>query len=159
MAKTSSNEELGERIERLVQEHIEASRRAAQEAVQRAFAAAVTRPTRTTTPTAERARRGGKRRPPHEIAALSEQLYEAVCAKPGETMSVLGAGVGLSARELHRPMALLKRSGRVRSVGTRHLTRYFPMMNGTSASAWCLITRPRRHQRATASWRLDRSRR
>jgi ribosomal protein L36 len=46
---------------------------------------------------------------------------------PGETMTVLGPQVGASARELHRPMQLLKRAGRVRSVGTRHSTRYFPM--------------------------------
>jgi hypothetical protein len=70
-----------------------------------------------------------KRRAPEEIAALGERLYQAVCAKPGETMTVLMADVGGSARELQRPMALLKRAGRVRSVGARHLTRYFPMVN------------------------------
>lgn len=39
---------------------------------------------------------------------------------------VIGPAVGAPARTLHRPMMLLKRAGRVRSVGTRHATRYFP---------------------------------
>jgi hypothetical protein len=42
-------------------------------------------------------------------------------------MRVLGAAVGASARKLYRPMRQLKRAGRVRSVGTRHATRYFPV--------------------------------
>jgi DNA-binding Lrp family transcriptional regulator len=133
MANTTSNQELGERIERLVQEHIVASRRAAQEAVERAFAS--------TTRVPVRARREvrtsavGKRRTPAEMAALAEQLLQAVCVNPGETIAVIAAQVGASARELHRPMSLLKREGRVRSVGARSSTRYFPMTNGAAASA------------------------
>jgi hypothetical protein len=50
-----------------------------------------------------------------------------VRAHPGETMVVLAPQLGASADDLHRPMSLLKRSGRVRSVGQRHQTRYFPM--------------------------------
>ena len=63
------------------------------------------------------------------MAGLAERLYEAVCANPGETMAVLIAKVGGSARTLHRPMWLLKRSERVRSVGERQHTRYFPMVS------------------------------
>ena len=69
------------------------------------------------------------------MAALGERICDAVYAKPGETMTVLAAELGASARELHRPMALLKRAGRVRSAGARHLTRYFPMVDGAAASA------------------------
>jgi len=61
------------------------------------------------------------------MAALGERLYEAVRANPGEGMTVLMAEVGGTARDLNRPMMLLKRTGRVRSVGQRHQTRYFPM--------------------------------
>jgi hypothetical protein len=46
---------------------------------------------------------------------------------PGETMTVIAPTVGATARELNRPMLRLKQAGRVRSVGTRHATRYFPM--------------------------------
>jgi hypothetical protein len=62
-------------------------------------------------------------------------LYAAVCAQPGETMSVLGPALGHSPRELNRPMLALKRSGRVRSVGERHHTRYYPAVVRSSASA------------------------
>ena len=136
MANTTSNQELGERIERLIQEHMMGSRRAAQGAMDRAFASAAGAPTRA------RVRREGaspsasrKRRTQTEMLALAEQLFQAVCAKPGETMMVLAADVGTSARELHRPMSLLKRDGQVRSVGATSFTRYFPMTNGASASA------------------------
>lgn len=135
MAKTTSNEELGERIERLVQEHIAASRAAAQDAVARAFASAAPAPARARARQQVMPSTTGKRRTPAEMAALAEQLFQAVCAKPGETMMVLAADVGTSARELHRPMSLLKRDGRVRSVGATSFTRYFPMTNGAAASA------------------------
>jgi hypothetical protein len=134
MAKSCSIEELGERIERLVQEHIAASRRSAQVAVERAFTSAGGRP-----PIRRRAQRrasgsGGQRRTPAELTELAERFYQVVSAKPGETMSVLMADVGASARELNRPVALLKRAGRVRTVGSRNNTRYFPM-GEESASA------------------------
>jgi hypothetical protein len=38
-------------------------------------------------------------------------------------MAVLGPTLGKTPRELHRPMMVLKRAGRVRSVGQRHQTR------------------------------------
>src|SRR5881628_417668 len=121
----TANQDLGRRIEQLVEEHIAASRIAAQEAVARAFAAAAHRTPPARSPR-QVATRTFKRRPPEEVAALGERLYQAVCANPGAGMIVLATEVGASARELHRPMALLKRAGRVRSVGARHLTRYFP---------------------------------
>jgi len=131
MTNRTSIQDLGKCIEQLVEEHIAASRRAAQVALERAFGAGARAPAQSP----RRARvAGGRRRPPEEIAELGEQLYQAVCAKPGEGMLVLAADVGASVRELNRPMTLLKRAGRVRSVGARHLTRYFPMAAKTSAA-------------------------
>jgi hypothetical protein len=126
MTRPPNSQELGERIERLVQEYISETRVAAQAAVDRAFARSVgveARPLRQSTPPSGRR----IRRRSTEIAALGERLYEAVCKTPGESMMVLGAAVGASARKLYRPMRQLKRAGRVRSVGTRHATRYFPV--------------------------------
>jgi hypothetical protein len=54
-------------------------------------------------------------------------------AKPGEAMAVLARGLGTSVRELHRPMALLKQADRVKSVGQRSSTRYFPKAEAASA--------------------------
>jgi len=130
---TTHIEDLGKRIEQLVQGHLAASRQAAEAAVQRAFGSA------SETSGRPRSRRGpakgSGRREPAEVAALAERLYQAVCAKPGETMAVLAADVGASARALHRPMTNLRRAGRIRSVGQRHLSRYFPTTKGAVASA------------------------
>jgi hypothetical protein len=121
---TTATRDLSEQIEKFVREHIEASRRAAAAAVERAFAATATRPRAQRVQSASRAT--GRRRPATELATLSERLYESVCAQPGETMAVLAPDVGKTPRELHRPMAVLKHAGRVRSVGQRHQTRYYP---------------------------------
>ena len=67
------------------------------------------------------------------LSALSERLHKAVVAQPGETMAVLAPGLGCSPRELHRPMAVLKQAGRVRSVGQRHQTRYYPSVRAPRA--------------------------
>lgn len=121
-------------IERVVREHLVASERAAAVAVERAFLVSASPPT---------SRRSGAtsktttvRRTSTEIAMLGERLYETVCAHPGVTMKALIAQLGGSARELHRPMTLLKRQGRIRSVGQRNQTRYFPMVSG-NASKTC----------------------
>jgi hypothetical protein len=128
---THRNQTLNEQIEQLVRTHIEATRREASEALARAFSSAfaapranaVPKPTRTTT----RSRRGAS-----ALSALGERLYEAVRAQPGETMAVLAPELGCTPRELHRPMAVLKQAGRVRSVGQRHQTRYYPTARSAS---------------------------
>ena len=135
MANITSTQELGERIERLVQEHIAATRRAAQDAVARAFASSTGERARPRVHRQVRSSAGLARRTPGEMAALADRFYEAVCAKPGETMRVLMGDVGASARELNRPVAFLKRAGRVRTVGARNHTRYFPMAHDASACA------------------------
>ena len=75
----------------------------------------------------KRPRPPSRRRSPEEIAALGERLYEAICRHPGETMAVIAPVVGASPGELRRPSVLLRREGRVRSVGQRHAMRYFPL--------------------------------
>jgi hypothetical protein len=136
MTNTNSVHDLGRRIEQLVQEHIAASQKAVQEAVERAFGAAAGKrgvPPRRRVATPGPASQ--KRRASAELAALGERFYSVVCAKPGETMTVLAAEVGASARELNRSVALLRRAGRVRAVGQRSQTRYFPMASGSRGSA------------------------
>jgi len=87
---------------------------------------------RAAVPSPSRASNG--RRSAVELSALGERLHEAVCAHPGETMSVLAPKLGKTPRELQRPMTVLKRANRVRSVGQRHLTRYFPTLARAVAS-------------------------
>jgi hypothetical protein len=133
MTNTATPQALCERIEQLVQEYISATRIAAQAAMDRAFAS--TGGEKVMKRRQDGAPRPSRRRPSAEVAALGEQLYAAVRERPGETMTGLAPVVGRSARDLQRPMTLLKRAGRVRSVGRRQGTRYFPKAGEREASA------------------------
>jgi hypothetical protein len=118
--------ELERQIEQMVAAHVAALRKAAQGAVERAFAAASAAvPTMPSRPRA--ARTVGKRRAGSELLALGERFFEALSRKPGETMVVLSAEVGASPQELQRAVARLREAGRVRTVGERSAMRYFPL--------------------------------
>jgi hypothetical protein len=134
---SESNRDLVQQIEQLVREHIDATRRAAAAAVERAFSSATpSRPVRTRSNSSEPSKRvGSARRSQADLAALADRLHELVCAQPGETMAVLAPQLGATSSELDRPMTALKKAGRVRSVGQRHLTRYFPTVPRAAASA------------------------
>jgi hypothetical protein len=121
-------EGLQQQIEQLVGEHLAAQQRAVTAAVQRAFALEAT-------PNRARSARTGtqRRRGASEMSELQERLYQAVRASPGETIMTIAAHVGQPPRALNRPMFHLKREGRVRSAGQRHLTRYFPMVAAKSS--------------------------
>lgn len=114
-------------IEELVRGHIAELRAGAAAAVERAFARAAAHGRRAGRAAASAPRASGQRRPPQEMAALAERLYAVVCAHPGAAMTVLAAELSTRPRELNRPALLLKRAGRVRTVGQRQGTRYFPM--------------------------------
>ena len=126
---TKSLEQKIERaVEQIVREHLAACEAAAAVAVRAAFE----RASKATPEATKSARRGSARSPAprrsrEELAALEERLYEAIRRPPGETMAVISPAVGATARELHRPATTLRQQGRVRSVGQRQYTRYFPM--------------------------------
>ena len=110
-------------IEQLVMQHIAACRRAAVDALERAFASAGGVPV-----IAPKIAKGvNVRRAPEEVVALGERLYKVVCKKPGEKMSVLAQEIESTPSELQIPASRLKQAGRIRSVGQRQFTRYFPM--------------------------------
>lgn len=127
---------LAEKIERmvceLVAEQLEQTRLAVVAAVTRSFATSA----EMSAPKAERKRASNRkpraRREPDEVAALAERLCKLVCASPGEAMTTFAADMGTTVRELHRPMSKLKDAGRVRSVGERHRTRYFPAVTAST---------------------------
>lgn len=132
---TNTNDDLGKRIEQLVLEHVAATRKSAQEAVDRALAASGMAAPVSAGPVPVRARTAGsgKRRGAAELTALGERFYRALSSKPGKTMAVLAADVGATPRELHRAVAGLKQAGRVRCVGERSKTVYFPLVNSSAA--------------------------
>ena len=75
------------------------------------------------------------RRTGEEIAALEKQLLDAVWTTPGEPMSALAPRIGVSPSTLQVPVARLKAAGRLKTVGTRQFTRYFPTERGGQSSA------------------------
>jgi acyl-CoA reductase-like NAD-dependent aldehyde dehydrogenase len=113
-------------IEELVREHVAALRRAATAAVERAFAQATARGAKGGRGKPA-AREGVRRRASEEVAALGERLYAAICAHPGSAMTRLATEIGSTPGELNRPATQLRLAGRVRTVGQRHGTRYFPI--------------------------------
>lgn len=123
---TKSLEQKIERaVEQIVREHLAACEAAAAVAVRAAFE----RASKATPKSSRRkpARAPSTRRSREELAALEQRLYDAIRRHPGETMAVLAPAVGATARELNRPATVLRRQDRVRSVGQRQYTRYFPM--------------------------------
>jgi hypothetical protein len=127
-------QELGERIERVVREYISDSQIAAQAAMARAFASqAGPHPRRIRSQTPMPPRSGRNRRAPAQVVALAEHFYQAEGEHPGEKMAVLSGLVGSTARELHLSVTALKSAGRLRSVGSRNATRYFPLLGQAAA--------------------------
>ena len=102
MTKTT---ELEERIEQMVAAEIAALRRAAQGAVERAFAAGSAAAPTVAPSRRQVVRAPGKRRAGSELSALGERFLEVLIQRPGETMVVLSAEIGATPRELHRAVA------------------------------------------------------
>jgi hypothetical protein len=137
MSTPSSTEELTKQIEQLVEQYVAQSHRAAREALERAFgsAAPATKANRRSTSARGPRRAGGQRRSAEAIEHVAARLYELVRDRPGESMVAFATELAVPARTLERPMTLLKREGRVRSVGQRQRTRYFPAVGSKAAKA------------------------
>jgi hypothetical protein len=123
---TNTTSELERQIEQMVAAHVAALRKTAQGAVERAFAAASGTAPAVTASRPRAARAASKRRGVSELSALGERFFEVLRRKPGETMVVLSAELGVSPRELQRAVARLRKGGRVKTVGERAAMRYFP---------------------------------
>jgi hypothetical protein len=136
VVRMTTNHDLAEQIEQLVRNHIEATRKTATAAIERAFSAAPPASERPGAHAAQRKPRAkaAPRRAVEEVLALAEQFYAVLCRSPGETMATLAPQVDASPRALHVAVARLKRAGRVRSVGQRQHTRYFPMTSTSMPS-------------------------
>lgn len=125
-SKPRTAQDLADEIEALIADFLASHRAAASAAVQRSFAMAGQARAR---PRAPRAASpvSAPRRSMDEMSALSERLYAAICARPGESMAVLSPVVGATPRALQLPATRLRRAGRIKTVGQRQGTRYFPM--------------------------------
>lgn len=137
MKTPKTPEQLANAIESLVASYVDDVRRTVQEAVMRSFLkpGPAPRSARGRHVRDADAGRLAKRRTAEELGELCEKLYGLVCARPGEAMTVFAEQIGLPLISLHLPMSKLKAEGRVRSVGERNLTRYFPVVGRRSKNA------------------------
>jgi len=67
------------------------------------------------------------RRSTEALTSMADQLYQAVCEQPGESMRAFGQTLGCKPRELLLCMRRLLAQGRVKKAGERQNTRYFPV--------------------------------
>ena len=136
MKTPNSTLELADAIESLVASYMETVRESTQQAVERAMRRPVAR-MRQSSPTgrvlASRSRSPSARRTATELQQVCDVLCERVRMQPGASMAELAEQMGADAQSLQSPMGKLRASGRVRSVGQRHLTRYYPTVVRTAA--------------------------
>jgi hypothetical protein len=134
----TTHSDLAKQIEDLVRQHVDALRASAAAAVARAFAAApppVSARASTQAKPARTRKKAGPRRPPEELVALGERFYMVLCQQPGQTMATLAPQVGVAPRVLQVAVARLRRDGRVRAIGKRQHTRYFPISTSSSGTS------------------------
>ena len=128
MKPPSTPEQLANAIESLVTSYLNEVRRAAQQAVERTLSRPADRESRSkssgpprTAPTASTTRRTAA-----ELDEVCDRLCALVHSRPGESIVALAEEMAEPPSSLQRPMAKLRSDGRVRTVGQRHLMRYFP---------------------------------
>lgn len=136
MRSPSTPEQLANAIESLVASYIDEVRQAAQQAIARSLSRSMQapRPAKSANHRQLSPRSATKRRTAAELDQTCEKLCALVRARPGESIVTLAEDMGASAGTLQRPMAKLRAEGRVRSVGERHLMRYFPAVVRPAAS-------------------------
>lgn len=140
----TTHPDLSKQIEDIIRQHVDTLRASAAAAVARAFAAS-SPPTSARTSAQPRPARPRKkaapRRVPEELVALGERFYAVVCQRPGETMTTLAPQVGVAPRVLQVAVARLRRDGRVRVIGKKQQTRYYPMVTSSSVATATMATK------------------
>lgn len=132
--------DLAKQIEDLIRQYIDTLRASAATAVARAFTTLPPVSTRASTSTSTQPRpvrprkKAAARRAPEELVALGEQFYAVLCQRPGETMTTLAPQVGVVPRVLQVAVARLRRDGRIRVIGKKQHTRYYPMAASASST-------------------------
>ena len=130
MKNPTTTVELAGAIESLLASYMDDVRAAAEQAVARALARQGQELGRRSSNAPVRQSLGSKSHSSRRSAAALDDACLALCdlvrARPGSSMAELAENLTLSVRELQRPMAKLRKEGRVRTIGQRHLMRYFP---------------------------------
>ena len=138
MTLPKTPDQLAEAIEKLVAGYVDEARQMVQSSLEQSFARHTAPAGRVKKKQAIRDRATQPtvaRRSADELAAIRERLYELICAHPGESTTLFSDQLGISAKDLHRPVSKLKAEGRIRSFGERNQTRYFPAVGRRSKNA------------------------
>lgn len=133
MKSPTTTIELAGAIESLIASYMNDVRDAAEQAVARALTQRETsRRTSEARGRAPAAKSQSSRRSATALDETCQALCDLVRARPGSSMVELAEQLRSTVRELQRPMAKLRADGRVRSVGQRHMMRYFPAVTRAS---------------------------
>jgi predicted transcriptional regulator len=126
--------ELAGAIESLIGLYMKGVHEAARQAVERALIVSTAgRPPRGGRKVASTPATSANRRTATQLDEACNTLCEMVRAHPGASMVELAERMGAKIPILRRPMTSLKSAGRVRTVGQRNLTRYYPAVVRSSA--------------------------
>jgi hypothetical protein len=134
MKSPSTTVELAMAIESMIASYLDSVRDAAEQAVARALArqgqelgrGSSKAPVRRTNEPKSHSHSHSSRRTASALNDACQALSDLVRARPGSSMVELAEQLSSSVVELQLPMAKLRTEGRVRTVGQRHLMRYFP---------------------------------
>lgn len=133
MKSPTTTIELAGAIESLIASYMNDVRDAAEQAVAGALTQRETsRRTSEARGRAPAAKSQSSRRSATALDETCQALCDLVRARPGSSMVELAEQLRSTVRELQRPMAKLRADGRVRSVGQRHMMRYFPAVTRAS---------------------------
>lgn len=72
------------------------------------------------------ARADGTKRSAEHLAQLTERLFEQIRAFPGERIEGIGAALQLTTKDLALPVKKLLAAKRIRTVGQKRATKYYP---------------------------------
>jgi hypothetical protein len=67
------------------------------------------------------------RRSPQQMAHVVDLLYAQITAQPGQTIEQIAKAIGMTPRQLSRPVRQLLAARRIKKTGIKRYTRYFPV--------------------------------
>ena len=122
----TNEEQLEQQIAKALSSYFEAGHRIARTALEHTLSGKPNVSSSRSMAKAPRERPRQRKRSRAVIDQLCESFWTAVSAHPGESMKFLAEHVGERPSELSVVVSRLKRTDRIRTVGSRQFTRYFP---------------------------------
>ena len=124
----ASATDLGRQVEALFLSYVDAGRREVEAAMARMQDGA-SKPARKGAAASSKRSASTPRRSRESMAELVERIVAVVQKQPGCSMQDIARDLATTSQCLNAPMAIVRKSGRVRSVGARSQMRYFPAIS------------------------------